>query len=316
MENRLKEEAKALLKEGKIDLFIGYGRGSIKFKTTPLITSKEEDLDAVIINPFIVNNLSRYLIELEGKKGVVVKGCDSRSIVSLIQDNKVKRSDLYIFGIPCDGLIDVGKIETKTRKHRNQIDEIVRKDNGISVTIGEEKHNFSPREVLFDKCLVCEYPVPKEVDSLLGESSPISLNKEEGSSVIKRLEEMEPERRWGFWKEQFKNCIRCYACRDICPACFCERCFVEVNRPQWVSPVPDWQDNLLFQITRTLHVAGRCVDCGECERACPARIPLRALQKKMADVMEELYDFKAGMDPESPSFITSYEETDYEDFIR
>ena len=72
----------------------------------------------------------------------------------------------------------------------------------------------------------------------------------------------------------------------------------------------------MFQAVRNLHVAGRCTDCGECERACPVNIPLRSLTRGMYDIVDELFDYKAGMDKEAPSLLACYEDTDIEDFIR
>ncbi|NOQ17902.1 MAG: hypothetical protein GQ507_01510, partial [Dehalococcoidales bacterium] len=98
MEQKLRRETRTLLKEGKVDIIIGFEDGSLKFTTTPLITSDEADIDRLVINPFINNNLSVFLPETEGRVGVVVKGCDSRSLVSLLQDNKVARVDVVILG--------------------------------------------------------------------------------------------------------------------------------------------------------------------------------------------------------------------------
>ena len=72
----------------------------------------------------------------------------------------------------------------------------------------------------------------------------------------------------------------------------------------------------MFQVIRNIHVAGRCTDCGECERACPVNIPLRSLTKEMYDLVDELYHFKAGMDKEAAPLMTHYETTDPEGFIK
>ena len=317
MEKRLREEAAALLKDGKVDCIIGYEEGSLKFKTTPLITRDEAEVGHLVINPFIVNNLSCYLTGIEGKAGIVAKGCDSRSIVSLIQDNKVARDDVVIMGIPCPGLVDLGKVERLVGKERDEIEDIQMEGDEVVVKLGEERRKFTKAEVLFDSCLGCKNPTPREYDILLGEgkgSSPIDIAA--SRQGIEELEKMPPEERWDFWKGEFSRCIRCYACRNVCPACFCERCFVDISLPQWVSPLPRWQDNLIFQLTRMLHVAGRCVDCGECERACPVGIPLRSLAGKMTEIVDELFDYRAGMDKDASPPLTAYEPTDPQDFIR
>ena len=316
MEQRLRHEAKTLLEQGKVDCIIGFEPGSLKFTTTPLITKDKNDTDRLVINPFIVNNLSVFLTEVKGRVGIVAKGCDSRSIVSLIQDNKVAREDVVILGIPCPGLIDLRKIERLIDKDRDELDDITREGDKVIVTVGGEKKEFPAKEVLFDDCLSCDFPTPQEYDILLGEPSSLVCDKELSQSKIKELEDMPPEQRWEFWKQQFSRCIRCYACRQVCPACFCQRCFVEESEPQWVSPVPRWQENLIFQAIRIIHVAGRCTDCGECERACPVGIPLRSLTKKMDDLVDELFNYKAGIDKDAPPLMTAYEYEEAEDFIR
>ena len=318
MEQKLHHEAKALLKEGKVDIIIGFEDGSLKFTTTPLITSDEADIDRLVINSFTNNNLSVFLPETEGRVGIVVKGCDSRSLVSLLQDNKVARDDVVILGIPCPGIIDLSKVEQLAGKERDEITDISRTETSVVVTVDGEQKEFPIQEVLYDNCLGCELPTPKEYDIILGEPiSAIGADNQAGSLAdIKQLKDKAPEQRWSYWKNEFSRCLRCYACRSICPACFCKRCFIEESEPQWLLPVPKWQDNLLFQVTRNIHVAGRCTDCGECERACPVNIPLRSLTREMYEIVDELFHYTAGMDKDVPPLMATYEVTDSEDLIK
>ncbi len=315
-EQRLRHEAKTLLEQDKVDYIIGFEPGSLKFTTTPLITKDKDSVDRLIINPFIVNNLSAYLTELKGRGGIVAKGCDSRSIVSLIQDNQVKREDVVILGVPCSGIIDLSKVEGLVGKDRDELDDVTRDGDKVVVTVSGEKKEFPVGEVLFDNCLGCEFPTPEEYDVLLDKSDPQVTDKTASGKGIETLKEMSQEQRWDFWETEFSRCIRCYACRSVCPACFCDRCFVEESEPQWIAPVPRWQENLIFQIIRNIHVAGRCTDCGECERACPVNIPLRSLTREMYDIVGDLYHFKAGMDKEAAPLMTHYEATDPEEFIK
>jgi len=316
MEQKLQEEARALLEQGKVDYIIGFEPGSLKFTTTPLITKDKEDIERLVINPFIVNNLSTFLTELQGRVGIVVKGCDSRSIVSLIQDNKVVREDVVIIGIPCPGVIDLSKVELVTGKDRDELDDIAREGDKVTVRFDSEEKVFPTEEVLFDNCLGCEFPTPQEYDILLGEPRPAAPNLAASRKNLEKLDGMSQEERWDFWKNEFSHCIRCYACRSVCPACFCKRCFVEESEPQWVLPVPRWQDNLIFQVIRNIHVAGRCTDCGECERACPVNIPLRSLSKRMYEIVDELFHYKAGTDKDAVPLMTHYELEEAEDLIR
>ena len=316
MEQRLRNEAKTLLEQETVDYIIGFEPGSLKFTTTPLITKNKNDLDRLVVNPFIVNNLANFLIGLKGRIGIVAKGCDSRSIVSLIQDNKIAREDVVILGVPCSGIIDLSKIEKLVGKDSDELDCIVREGDRVVITADGMRSEFATTQVLFDNCLGCELPTPQEYDILLGE--PISPNPDRTTSreEVDRLKEMASQQRWEFWKNEFSRCIRCYACRNVCPACYCQRCFVEESEPQWIIAAPRWQDNLIFQIIRNIHVAGRCTDCGECERACPVNIPLRALTREMCGIVDELFGFKSGMDKDEAPLLTAYEVSEAEEFFR
>jgi len=316
MEQKLRQEAKELLEQKKVDWIVGFAPGSLKFTATPLITRDKDEAERLIINPFIVNNLADFLTGIKGRVGIVAKGCDSRSIVSLIQDNKIAREDVVILAVPCPGLIDLAKIEKLVGKDRDELDDITREGEKVTVTVDGQKKEFSTTQTLFDHCLACELPTPQEYDILLGEARPPAPELKVSGQNIAELKETSPAERWEFWQNEFSRCIRCYACRNACPACFCQRCFVEETEPQWVMPVPRWQDNLIFQVVRNIHVAGRCTDCGECERVCPVNIPLRSLAREMYNMVDELFQFKSGMDKEALPLMAHYEQEEAEDLFR
>jgi coenzyme F420-reducing hydrogenase beta subunit len=316
MQEKLQHEARTLLEQGKVDCVIGFEPGSLKFSTTPLITSSKEDCSRLVINPFIVNNLAVYLPRLKGRSAIVAKGCDSRSIVSLIQDNKVKRGDLVIIGISCPGMIDLRKVQKLTGKDRDELDDIVRQGDKVVVTIDGKAREFPASEVLFDNCLGCEFPTPQDYDILIGEPTAPLAEKSASLATIEKLKGMSSQQRWEYWQKEFSRCIRCYACRNICPSCFCHRCFVEESEPQLLMPMPQWQENLMFQAIRNIHLAGRCTDCGGCERSCPMNIPLRSLTREMYELVDELFHFKAGMDKDAPPLMTHYEQEETKDLIR
>ena len=316
MEQKLRQEAKALLEQKKVDWIIGFETGSLKFTTTPLITRDAADTERLVINPFITNNLANFLTETEGRVGIVAKGCESRSIVSLIQDNKVARGDLVILGVPCPGVIDLAKLERLVDKDRDELEDITRAGDKVSVKLDGQKKDFDVSDVLFDHCLACELPTPTEYDILLGDKREPAPELKVSGQNIASLKELTSGERWASWEKEMSRCILCYACRNVCPACFCQRCFVEETEPQWVMPMPQWQDNLIFQIIRNIHVAGRCTDCGECERVCPVNIPLRSLTREMYDIVGELFQFKPGMDKDALPLMTHYEQEEAEEFFK
>jgi ferredoxin len=134
-------------------------------------------------------------------------------------------------------------------------------------------------------------------------------------AMADRLEQMSPRERFTFWEEQFSKCIKCYACRQVCPMCYCRRCIVDVNQPQWVNTSSHTLGNFEWNIVRAFHLAGRCVGCGGCDRACPVNIPLRLINYRMAKEVLDSFDFFSGMSTDQAPVMASFKREDPETFI-
>lgn len=159
-----------------------------------------------------------------------------------------------------------------------------------------------------------DLPDLKAVEAYLAECN-FDLSPEE-KALLEKVEKMSSEERWNFWQEQFAKCIKCYACRASCPMCYCERCLVECNQPQWI-PVPSHQiGNLDWQIIRAMHLAGRCVNCGDCTRACPVGIPLNLLNQKLSEEIFKNFGTRAGLKIEAEYALGVYKPDDKENFIK
>jgi ferredoxin len=232
--NELHSKARELLVSGEVKVVIGWAKGSTPERTRPVFITNPTDVQRLVWNGHCRNNLSVYLVRKEiralGKTAILAKGCDVKSIIALIQESQIRREDVFIFGLGCDG-------------------------------IGET---------------IC----------------------------------------WNFWKEEFDCCIKCYACRNACPLCYCNTCIVDKNRPQWISPSQHGQGNLSWNIIRAMHLGGRCVGCGACERACPMNINIGLINQKLAKVVKDSFGYQAGLDPDAPMLVATYNVDDDEGFIQ
>jgi ferredoxin len=165
----------------------------------------------------------------------------------------------------------------------------------------------------------------QEVTALKGEgagdfSALIESIKEGAPEALKnplidKLEQMNPKERFAYWQTEFSRCIKCYACRQACPMCYCRRCIVDCNQPQWVNTSSHTLGNFEWNIVRAFHLSGRCVGCGNCDRACPVNIPLRLINARMAQEVLGSFDHFAGMSETQEPVLASFKKDDSETFI-
>jgi formate dehydrogenase (coenzyme F420) beta subunit len=278
-------KAKELIENKEVDLLIGYQSDGEK-GAKPLFVKTPQQAEQLIFNQYCLNNLVTYLmrpdIKALKKVAIVAKGCDIRALVMLLSENQITREDVYIIGMNCDHVVS-------------------------SDGIGEN-----------EKCKVCKVRHPHLADTILGPDVQERIPKDKPihHAGLEKLNAMSQEKRWAFWQEEFSRCIRCYACRQACPLCYCERCIVDFNTPQWIDTRSNPRGNFAWNIVRALHLAGRCIDCGECERVCPANIPLMLLNQSLQEEAQDKFDWEAGYDPESQPPLTTFRKEDDEEFIR
>jgi ferredoxin len=167
------------------------------------------------------------------------------------------------------------------------------------------------------KCAACDTHQPRFADQTITSGAAQSAAPAGGRyAELERFLEKPREERLAYWTAEFDRCLKCYACRQICPMCYCERCLADKNRPQAIDTSPHRKGNFAWHLSRAIHLAGRCVGCDECTRACPAGIDLRLLNLALARAAESQFGYRAGMDPAVEPVVGAYSLQDKEDFIR
>lgn len=284
-EEGIRRVARQLLQTGEVSVVVGYGNGTLKDVTTPLFVTELEGVEQLVWNEHCLNNLSVYLtrelVTRLGRVGIVAKGCDTRTLVALLQEHQIERDRVTVIGVQCAGMVQNNQWAAK--------------------------------------CAVCDVHTPPLYDHLV--ENEVSGIRDWGGmdprdAEIAALEALTPEERWVYWQEQFTRCIRCYACRAVCPLCYCDTCIADRTQPQWVPPAFDAKGNLSWNIVRAFHLVGRCSGCDECARVCPAHIRLDLINRKLASLVRDAYGYRAGYDAAVAPPLTTFRPEDRAEFIR
>ena len=309
------DKAAELLADGSVSRVFGWKKGEFDYDVTPAVFSSVQELeDGFVFNDFCGANFSKYLIKEtrkeEGRILVFLKPCDTYSFNQLLTEHRFDREKVYAVGIPCEGMADITKLKSVCGDGICSVE----CSDSISVTTLYDDAPISVElsDILAERCVNCKSKKHVAYDELLGEEGDI-LDSARFDEVA-RLEAMTPDERFAFWQNELSRCIRCNACRDVCPACTCEVCVF--NNPKSgvenKSPANEFEEKM-FHIIRAFHVAGRCTDCGECSRVCPQNIPLHLLNRKFIKDMNECYgEYQAGETVGSRAPLVSYDTGDLE----
>ena len=311
--DKIREIADRLFSEKKIEEFIGYRIGSLPFSPSPVVIKDHASVGDLYWSSTCGLNLSTYLTKRPGKIGVIANGCNSRNIVTHILEKQILRENIYIVGIPCSGVVDYRSISKKVDGREIQTYE----EEGDSIIISGRgfKEKLAKKDYLRANCAICRHRNPVIYDEMVAE--PVKeIENVDPYSDISHIELMEPEKKWEFFEKLIAPCIRCYACRNACPLCYCPTCFVDENKPQWVGKSIDPTDTMTFHFLRAYHCAGRCTDCGACEQVCPVNISMRQFTKKLNKDAEKLFGWEAGLATETRPPLDLFRPDDYNDFIR
>jgi formate dehydrogenase subunit beta len=293
-ENKMREAVRKLFADKAVDLVIGYRKGSLPATARPFFVRSASDADLLVWDDHCNANLAAFLPALFArpvklppnykppKIGVTAKSCDARSISGLVKEHQVPREQIVIIGMPCAGM--------KERPGKN-----------------------SDQSVVSRACLECAYPEVKNADIVIeGESrKPAKTDY----SRVKKFEAMAPEERWKAFTAEISKCIRCNACREACPNCYCKVCFADQKKPLWVAPANALSETMTFHIGRMFHQAGRCVECDACVNACPMGIDLRLFTQKLAADGQALFGAVPGITDEPVPALNTFKQDDTECFI-
>lgn len=312
MRDQLVEKATQLLTDGTVTRVLGWKKGEFDYDVTPAVFADAEALKDFVFDDFCGANFSKYLIketDKEGKVLVFLKPCDTYSFNQLLTEHRFDREKVYAVGIPCDGMIDVAKVKA------NVGDGIlsVKSEADVTVeTLYDGTKTLAKNDVLAERCVNCKSKKHVAYDELLGEDGDVLDSKR--FDQVAELEAMTPDERYAFWQNELSKCIRCNACRDVCPACTCEKCvFGNPNSGVENKAPADSFEEKMFHIIRAFHVAGRCTDCGECSRVCPQNIPLHLLNRKFIKDINTFYgEYQAGEEVGSRAPLVNYTLDDVE----
>ena len=277
---QLQEKAAELLTDKKVHVVIGYGQLETGAVGAIFINSPSQT-NRLLWNDQCSDNLTVYLTRKEikklGKPGIVVKGCDAKALAVLESENQIDRDNVVVIGVACSGV--------------------------------------HVRGTLQDKCSGCDVRQPLHCDIVIGETTPNESNSDRYAKLA-QLSSMTTEQRLEYWKKEFARCIKCYACRQVCPLCYCAVCVADKNQPIRIDTSASLKGNFAWNTLRAFHLAGRCVGCSACTNACPAGIDLDLLNLTLAKAAEDNFQFRSGMKRNAEPLIGSFSPEDPEAFIR
>ena len=309
--------AKELLADGTVARVLGWKAGDLPYNPEPAYFENADELSEFVYNAFCGANLSKYMIEASKKDGktlVFLKPCDTYSFNQLLKEHRVDREKAYIIGVGCKGKIDVENIRKQGIKGIKTISGIEMSDDTdtlkIDTVYGAKECSYA--SAMLERCHVCKGKEHMVYDELIGESK--DTVDAERFAEVEKIEAMSPEEKFAFFQKELSKCIRCNACRNVCPACSCRKCVFDSDKfdSSQKANVDSFEEKM-FHVIRAFHVAGRCTDCGECSRVCPQGIPLHLFNRKFIKDINEFYgEFAAGETADGDRPLTSFTFEDVE----
>jgi ferredoxin len=308
--SQIRETARRLLREGRVDLVLGYETGPVGLRNAPCFVRDAVEVERLTWDRFCGLNLAVFLNSNPRRIAIFAKGCDSRAIVNMLKERQIVRENLVIVGVPCQGMIDRARIERLVEGR--EVEALGIEDENVVAGAGSKRFVAPVEEMLRDACRECVAPTPAYYDLLL---DGIAARQPAAVKAIQELPQSNRAERWRRFEAEAAKCIRCYACRNVCPLCYCRECCADQSAPRWIATSPNPSDNAMFLLMRALHLAGRCVDCGACVEACPVGVDVRYLFKRLEREVRERFGYISGADPNQKPPLATFATADPEDFI-
>ncbi len=310
--DKIREIASRLLENKEVEKVIGFTNGTIPMATSPIVINSEQDVSKLVFNSSCGLNLANYIRNQKGKIAVIAKGCDSRNIITHIVENQAQRDQIHIIGVPCNGMINKKKIQAL---FDDDIIEFIEDGDTLKVKSSTKEETLNKTDYLRDNCSLCLHKNPIIYDDLAGDLVD-EQTLDNAYPDVDKIEALDSNEKWQHFQELTQSCIRCYACKNACPICYCPTCFVDETSPQWVGKGQEKTDVDTFHFLRAFHCAGRCTDCGACVEACPMDINVRDFTRKLNKDSFEMFGWEAGLDITKRPPLDAYSPDDPNDFIK